>query len=243
MIAAIGSVLRRVAQWLWAVVVLVVSRGRRDRRHERRIPTDNRGQLRVAALLWLSALAAVAFVVVYAGDADNQLLGITMGAALGFLAAALIVASREIVPQEPVSVAELEDRSYLTAFPKGADKEALASPILVLKLDPAELELPIERRSWAPQGVMAFSKICTHAGCSVGLYRSPLYPDQAPGPALVCPCHYSTFDVLKAGEVIFGPAGRPLPQLPLRIEASGLLVAAGGLSGNHGPAWAGVRQS
>jgi ubiquinol-cytochrome c reductase iron-sulfur subunit len=75
----------------------------------------------------------------------------------------------------------------------------------------------------------------------VNLYRSPLYEPVEPSPALVCPCHYSTFDVRRGAEVIFGPAGRPLPQLPLRIE-QGALVAAGELSGRVGPAWRGVRE-
>jgi ubiquinol-cytochrome c reductase iron-sulfur subunit len=57
----------------------------------------------------------------------------------------------------------------------------------------------------------------------------------------VCPCHYSTFDPARGGEVIFGPAGRPLPQLPLVIDGRGELRAGGGYSGPVGPAWSGVR--
>jgi ubiquinol-cytochrome c reductase iron-sulfur subunit len=57
------------------------------------------------------------------------------------------------------------------------------------------------------------------------------------GPALVCPCHYSTFDVLDGGSVEFGPAGRSLPQLPLQIDAAGVLLAAGPMSGPVGPSW------
>jgi ubiquinol-cytochrome c reductase iron-sulfur subunit len=67
-----------------------------------------------------------------------------------------------------------------------------------------------------------------------------LYPDNAPGPALVCPCHYSTFDITQGGRVVFGPAGRPLPQLPLMVAGDGSLLAAGQLSGDVGPAWTGV---
>ena len=75
---------------------------------------------------------------------------------------------------------------------------------------------PARRAGWAPRGIVAYSKICTHAGCAVSLFRSPLSPTtESGGPALVCPCHYSTFDVLDGGSVEFGPAGRPLPQLPL----------------------------
>jgi ubiquinol-cytochrome c reductase iron-sulfur subunit len=141
----------------------------------------------------------------------------------------------------PVTVAKLGDRGFITAFPEGADKRELAAPLIVMKLNPDELELPAGRQGWAPEGLVAYSKICTHAGCAVSIPRSPLYPPQAPSPALVCPCHYSTFDPAKGADVIFGPAGRALPQLPLSIDSDGVLVAAGGLSGDVGPAWRGVR--
>ena len=137
----------------------------------------------------------------------------------------------------------LEPGSFLTAFAKGADPEALATSVVVVRVDESKLALPFDRAGWAPRGIMAYSKICTHAGCAVNLFRKPLYPARSPGPALVCPCHYSTFDVLHGGTVVFGPAGRPLPQLPLKIDSRELLVAAGPLSGNVGPAWSGVRES
>jgi ubiquinol-cytochrome c reductase iron-sulfur subunit len=89
---------------------------------------------------------------------------------------------------------------------------------------------------------MAYSKVCTHAGCAVSLFRYPTYEPTSSPPALVCPCHYSTFDVRKGAEVIFGPAGRPLPQLPLSIDANNNLVAAGSFDGNIGPAWWAVRK-
>jgi quinol---cytochrome c reductase iron-sulfur subunit len=141
----------------------------------------------------------------------------------------------------PVSAEELEVGSFLTAFAEGADKRDLAAAVVVVRVDESELELPPERRDWAPLGLLAFSKICTHAQCAVSLFRYPLYPERSPGPALVCPCHYSTFDVLTGGNRVFGPAVRPLPQLPLRVDA-GRLVAAGGLSGPVGASWGGVRE-
>jgi ubiquinol-cytochrome c reductase iron-sulfur subunit len=112
-----------------------------------------------------------------------------------------------------------------------------------VRAEPAALRLPAERRGWAPEGLLAFSKICTHAGCAVSLYRYPTYaPTTDAGPALVCPCHYSTFDVLRAGRVIFGPAGRPLPQLPLALDGRRRLVAAGEIAGSIGPAWWGTNR-
>ncbi len=109
---------------------------------------------------------------------------------------------------------------------------------MVVRVDPATLRLPAERAGWAPQGILAYSKICTHAACAISLFRDPLSPStESKGPALVCPCHYSTFDVLDGGSVEFGPAGRPLPQLPLTIDSAGVLRAAGPMSGPVGPSW------
>ncbi|HUN77578.1 MAG TPA: Rieske 2Fe-2S domain-containing protein [Solirubrobacteraceae bacterium] len=141
----------------------------------------------------------------------------------------------------PMLASEVEPETLYTAFPEGANPEELASPLAVIRLQPSELRLPAGRAGWAPQGILAYSKICTHAGCAVGLYRKPRFPAVEPGPALVCPCHYSTFDPATGATVIFGPAGRPLPQLPLTIDGEGHLRAAGRYSGPVGPGWWGVR--
>lgn len=154
-------------------------------------------------------------------------------------------ARRALVDDEgnPILAANVNEGSFVTAFPQGADKDNLGSPVVVVRVDPATLQLPAERASWAPQGILAYSKICTHAACAISLFRSPLSPTtQSRGPALVCPCHYSTFDVLDGGSVEFGPAGRPLPQLPLTIDASGALTAGGPMSGPVGPSWWGDSQ-
>lgn len=141
----------------------------------------------------------------------------------------------------PVTTAMLGERGFVTAFPEGVDKRELAAPVIVVRLNPDSLDLPAGREGWSPEGLVAYSKICTHAGCAVSIPRAPLYPPQAPKPALVCPCHYSTFDPAKGADVIFGPAGRALPQLPLSIDSTGTLLAAGELSGDVGPAWRGTR--
>ncbi len=149
-------------------------------------------------------------------------------------------AGRALVDDQgrPILGAEVNEGSFITAFPQHAKKDDLGAPVVVVRVDPATLNLPPQRRGWAPYGLLAYSKICTHAACAISLYRSPLSPStQARGPALVCPCHYSTFDVLNGGGVEFGPAGRPLPQLPLSLDASGVLRAAGPMSGPVGPSW------
>jgi ubiquinol-cytochrome c reductase iron-sulfur subunit len=136
---------------------------------------------------------------------------------------------------------DVEEGTFYTAFPQGADREQMGAPVVVVRLPKGELDLPPERRGWAPGGIVAYSKICTHAGCAIALYRTPTFRPTQPRPALVCPCHYSTFDPARAGEVIFGPAGRALPQLPLAVDSAGHLRAAGNFSGAVGPSWWGVR--
>jgi ubiquinol-cytochrome c reductase iron-sulfur subunit len=143
---------------------------------------------------------------------------------------------------QPILAAAIELGATVTGFAEGADKERLASSVVVVHVRPDELDLPPERAGWAPEGFAAYSKICTHAGCAVSEFRYPLYDPTAPKPALVCPCHYSTFDVSTGGHRIFGPAGRALPQLPLAIDGDGHLVAAGDFSGRVGPSWWGVRK-
>jgi ubiquinol-cytochrome c reductase iron-sulfur subunit len=144
---------------------------------------------------------------------------------------------------KPLRADALETGGFLTAFPEGAEPEAVTSPLVLVRVDPSQLRLPASRAGWAPRGIVAYSKICTHAGCAVSLYRSPLSPTtESGGPALVCPCHYSTFDVLDGGSVEFGPAGRALPQLPLTIDRAGNLRAGGPLSGPVGPSWWGDPQ-
>jgi ubiquinol-cytochrome c reductase iron-sulfur subunit len=141
----------------------------------------------------------------------------------------------------PLLAQDVQPKSFHTAFPEDADHEKLGSPLIVIRLEQAALELPAGREGWAPEGIVAYSKICTHAGCAVSMYRAPLYEPTSDRPALVCPCHYSTFDPARGAKVLFGPAGRPLPQLPLEIDSSGHLRAAGGFSGAIGPSWSGVR--
>jgi ubiquinol-cytochrome c reductase iron-sulfur subunit len=141
----------------------------------------------------------------------------------------------------PLSADEIEEGAFYSAFPAGASKETFGAPLIVVRLSPAELKLPSGREKWAPDGIVAYSKICTHAGCAIALYRKPTFPVLEPRPAFVCPCHYSTFDPGTGGTVLFGPAGRPLPQLPLEIDGSGTLRAGGNFSGPVGPSWWGVR--
>jgi quinol---cytochrome c reductase iron-sulfur subunit len=143
---------------------------------------------------------------------------------------------RRLVDEDgkPFTADDIAEGSFVTAFPEGADKRELGSPVVLVKDDPNRIQ---QRRDWAPEGILAFSKICTHAGCAIALYRKPTYEPTSAPPALACPCHYSVFDTRHGGKVEAGPAGRPLRQLPIEIGPNRELRAGGGFSGPIGPAW------
>jgi ubiquinol-cytochrome c reductase iron-sulfur subunit len=272
-----------------------------------------RAENAVVGLLALASACFIAFVVVIVTDANTQLLGLTLGAGLAAVAAALVLTAKRIVPQrqsieprpqledegardevkqrlapdlsrrkllaasaaaagtaltaavvapvaalgpavgdsivdtpwrrgrrlvdengKPLTADDVAEGSFVTAFPEGADKRELGSPVVLVKDDPARITA---RRAWAPEGILAYSKICTHAGCAIALYRKPTYEPTSAAPALACPCHYSVFATRDGGKVEAGPAGRPLPQLPIEIGPNRELRAAGGFSGPIGPAW------
>jgi quinol---cytochrome c reductase iron-sulfur subunit len=144
---------------------------------------------------------------------------------------------------KPYKPEDIEVGSMYTALPEGANPDELGSPLIVVKLTAADNKLPPDRRGWAPQNIVAYSKICPHAGCAVSLYRYPTYPPTQPAPAFVCPCHYSTFDPGRAGDVLFGPASRNLPQLPLEITPDGFLAAQRDFPDPIGPSWWNVRRT
>ncbi len=142
------------------------------------------------------------------------------------------------------AAAEIQIGSFYTALPEGGNPDSLGAGLLVIRLPQSMINLPAARRDWAPQGIMAFSKICPHAACAINLYRYPL--DQSTTndpPAFTCPCHYSTFTPGDGGKLIFGPAGRSLPQMPVMIDADGNLRAAGQFDQDIGPSWWGVRRT
>jgi quinol---cytochrome c reductase iron-sulfur subunit len=99
--------------------------------------------------------------------------------------------------------------------------------VLLMRLDPTVFHSD-KARDWGYQGIVAYSKICTHAGCPVGLYEQQTHH-------LLCPCHQSTFDVTQDCQVVFGPAKRPLPQLKISVDAEGYLVAQQGFQEPVGP--------
>ncbi len=117
----------------------------------------------------------------------------------------------------PVRAGDIDIGGVVTVFPEGYAGDG-QSQSLLLRVDPTVYTPPTGRESWAPGGHLVFSKICTHAGCPIGLYEAA---DQL----LLCPCHQSTFEVLEAARPVFGPAPRSLPQLPIAITQDRWLVA------------------
>lgn len=133
---------------------------------------------------------------------------------------------------KPVSLTSLEPGSTVTVFPENKIGSERAQTVLI-RVKEQLLQLPEDRASWAPGGYVAYSRVCTHAGCPVGQY-------EAAQSLLLCPCHQSTFDVLRAAAPTGGPAARALPQLPLYADADGTLRAGGGFSAPPGPGFWGI---
>jgi ubiquinol-cytochrome c reductase iron-sulfur subunit len=109
------------------------------------------------------------------------------------------------------------------------DEKAKAA-VLLMRLPLDALNETEDRKSWSYDGIVAYSKICTHVGCPVALYEQQTHN-------LLCPCHQSQFDVSNHCAVIFGPAARPLPQLPITVDAEGYLVAQSDFLEPVGPSY------
>jgi ubiquinol-cytochrome c reductase iron-sulfur subunit len=130
---------------------------------------------------------------------------------------------------EAVREDTLDIGSFTTVFPEGFPGSADAQAVLV-RVAPDELQLPPDRAAGAPDGLVAYSKLCTHAGCPVGLYLAATHE-------LRCPCHQSTFDVLDGAKPVYGPAPKPLPQLPIEIGQDRVLRATGDFTAPVGPSY------
>lgn len=133
---------------------------------------------------------------------------------------------------KPLTVNSLQQGGMAVVFPENSIGSERAQTVLV-RVDPSHLQLPQRRADWAPQGYLAYSRVCTHAGCAVGMY-------EASSELLLCPCHQSTFDILRGAVPTGGPAARSLPQLPLYADSDGTLRAAGNFSSPPGPGFTGL---
>ena len=125
----------------------------------------------------------------------------------------------------PIKAADVTVGSVFHVIPEGLAElehhkleEKAKAAVLLVRVNPEELNVSPERADWNYEGIVAYSKICTHVGCPVALYEQHTHH-------LLCPCHQSTFDLANECQVVFGPAARPLPQLPITVDAEGYLIA------------------
>jgi ubiquinol-cytochrome c reductase iron-sulfur subunit len=121
----------------------------------------------------------------------------------------------------PEGLAELEHHKL---------EEKAKAAVLLVRVEPEILKEADDRKGWSYDGIVAYSKICTHVGCPVALYEQHTHH-------LLCPCHQSTFDLTDACKVVFGPASRPLPQLPITVDAEGYLIAQSDFTEPVGPSF------
>lgn len=136
----------------------------------------------------------------------------------------------------PIKASDVAMNSIFHIMPEGLNEEtenyleerAKAAAVIV-RIDPS-IGQNEESLANGHEGILAFSKICTHVGCPVALYEQQTHH-------MLCPCHQSTFDVTDGAKVIFGPAHRPLPQLPIEVDAEGYLVAKGDFPEPIGPSF------
>src|SRR5271166_3558265 len=143
---------------------------------------------------------------------------------------------------QPLTPAEFSaPGSMITIVPEGFtdDADALTkAAVILIKFRPGELDIPtmtqggtlIGTMNWTVDNIVAYSKICTHVGCPVALYEENTHH-------ILCPCHQSTFNAATGATVIFGPAPRPLPQLPMTVDAEGYLVARSDFTQPVGPSF------
>ncbi|WP_407317544.1 Rieske 2Fe-2S domain-containing protein [Isoptericola halotolerans] len=115
-----------------------------------------------------------------------------------------------VIPE--ASQEEMQSHEWIT--------EKAKAVVLLVRLNPEDLrsDQSPEGETWSYDGIVAYSKICTHVGCPVALYEQQTHH-------LLCPCHQSTFDMADGAKVVFGPANRPLPQLPITVDDEGYLMA------------------
>ena len=193
-----------------------------------------------------------------AGLGRRSLIKKSLGAALGLSALSPLLLLRDLgpLPEKELEKTTWKSGTYLVTDPgnrriKASDLEVgavaqvlpeIADPehrklsdvakdaVLLIRLRPQEFNLEADKLAMTHDGIIAFSKICSHMGCAVALYEQQTKH-------LLCPCHQSTFDVTRAAKVIFGPSARPLPQLDITIDNDGFLVARQPFSEPVGPSF------
>lgn len=137
---------------------------------------------------------------------------------------------------QPLRPEDVQVGSLTFAKPDGLEEaqedfqnEIAKSALMIIRLQPANIKDKRELE-WSHEGIVAYSKICTHVGCPISLYEQQTHH-------VLCPCHQSTFDLSDGARVIFGPAGHALPQLRIGVNDEGYLQALGDFEEPVGPAF------
>jgi ubiquinol-cytochrome c reductase iron-sulfur subunit len=142
----------------------------------------------------------------------------------------------------PITSAEFSSPGgIISVAPEGFenDDDAMAkAAVIIIKFRPGQLQFTSANHAvpnkvvenWTVDNIVAYSKICTHVGCPAALYEQTTHH-------ILCPCHQSTFDATQGARVLFGPATRPLPQLPMGVDSQGFLIATGDFQEPVGPSF------
>ncbi|GGZ69830.1 Rieske 2Fe-2S domain-containing protein [Streptomyces echinoruber] len=137
---------------------------------------------------------------------------------------------------QPLRPSDIAVGSLTFAKPEGLEEkseefqdEIAKAALMIVRLQPEDIKDKRELE-WSHEGIVAYSKICTHVGCPISLYEQQTHH-------VLCPCHQSTFDLSDGARVIFGPAGHPLPQLRIGVNDEGYLEALGDFEEPVGPAF------
>jgi ubiquinol-cytochrome c reductase iron-sulfur subunit len=128
------------------------------------------------------------------------------------------VETGDLINAAPEAMFPSEENGYPELHGAEEQAEKAKGAIIIVRMDPDELTAATQPDKWTVDGIICYSKICTHVGCPISLYERTTHH-------VLCPCHQSTFDLADGAKVVFGPAARPLPQLPIAVDDEGYLVA------------------
>ena len=123
----------------------------------------------------------------------------------------------DLINAAPEALFPTEENGYEEIEGVELNVEKAKGAIIIVRMEPGDI-VSTQGDNWSVDGIVSFSKICTHVGCPISLYERTTHH-------VLCPCHQSTFDLADSAKVVFGPAARPLPQLPLAVNEDGYLIA------------------
>jgi ubiquinol-cytochrome c reductase iron-sulfur subunit len=136
----------------------------------------------------------------------------------------------DLVNGAPEALFPTEENGYPEIEGVELNVEKVKAAVILHRMEPEEIIPGEGRENWSVAGIVCYSKICTHVGCPISLNERTTHH-------LLCPCHQSTFDLTDSAKVIFGPASRPLPQLPLAVDDEGYLIAQSDFTEPVGPSY------